>query len=496
MNGWVRRQSGQAVVLVAVAVLLLTAILALALDGGSIYLDRRQDQNAADAAALAGAELLMAVPVSYTNIHNQAMTMLLRNLPGTSAVGTVCETSCPGSATIGAPPGQAGEIVLGAGYWVKFSVTNSYNYQVTVWHTHAVALEFLHGFASTITLSVQATAQNANLPYAIVLLQDRPEYQYWPNFQINGAPGAVVLQGPTGSNPGDRGGIFSNEGIDPGNGTISFSPCPGATAGDLWAVWESGGDRTKLNQPGVLNCPQSGGSQPLTATHLDFPNYPMPAPPAVSFNGKTVVNGTSILCPGQYTNALAVQNSATGVLLPGIYEIQANGVSVQGTLRTLKHPDDDGLIGQATGCSLPDAQTVTAAMFNDPGVILEVRPDNMSGSTICNKHIFAAAANSTMTLAASPKYFNINIYIEVMPGWQTTCTNAPLGTNVVRFAGGSCYSIAGIVYGPADNMVMTGSGCGTGVGQVVAWTLTVNGNGTLNETYNPNLLPYMKGLVQ
>jgi hypothetical protein len=31
---------------------------------------------------------------------------------------------------------------------------------------------------------------------------------------------------------------------------------------------------------------------------------------------------------------------------------------------------------------------------------------------------------------------------------------------------------------------------------VVAWTLTVNGNGTLNETYNPNLLPYMKGLVQ
>src|SRR5438445_13260536 len=110
---------------------------------------------------------------------------------------------------------QDGEIVLGAGYWVKFSITNSYNYQVTVWHTHAVALEFLHGFASTITLSVQATAQNANLPYAIVLLQDRPEYQSWPNFQINGAPGAVVLQGPTASTPVDRRRIFSNEGLDP-----------------------------------------------------------------------------------------------------------------------------------------------------------------------------------------------------------------------------------------------------------------------------------------
>ena len=39
---WLRKQSGQAVVLVAIAALVLTAILALALDGGGIYLDKRQ----------------------------------------------------------------------------------------------------------------------------------------------------------------------------------------------------------------------------------------------------------------------------------------------------------------------------------------------------------------------------------------------------------------------------------------------------------------------
>src|SRR5256885_3860494 len=72
-----------------------------------------------------------------------------------------------------------------------------------------------------------------------------------------------------------------------------------------------------------------------------------------------------------------------------------------------------------------------------------------------------------------------------MPGWQTTCTNAPLGTNVVKFSGGSCYSIRGAMYGPADNMVLTGSACGSGVGQIVAWTLTVNGNGNVNETFDP-----------
>src|SRR5437868_14801416 len=70
---WLRKQSGQAVVVVAVAVLVLTAILMLALDGGGIYLDKRQLQNAADAAALAGAEKLMVVNPSYTSMHGQAI---------------------------------------------------------------------------------------------------------------------------------------------------------------------------------------------------------------------------------------------------------------------------------------------------------------------------------------------------------------------------------------------------------------------------------------
>jgi hypothetical protein len=30
----------------------------------------------------------------------------------------------------------------------------------------------------------------------------------------------------------------------------------------------------------------------------------------------------------------------------------------------------------------------------------------------------------------------------------------------------------------------------------VAWTLLINGNGTVNETFSPNALPYLKGLTQ
>jgi Putative Flp pilus-assembly TadE/G-like len=491
-RSWLRKQSGQAVVLVAVAVLVLTAILALALDGGGIYLDKRQLQNAVDAAALAGAELLMTTSPSYSTIHNQGIGNLVKNIPGTSISGTVCSPLCPNLPTIGLPGATGiGTITLGAGYFAQLEVPTSYTYRVTLWHTHPVAVAPIHGFQSTIALAARATAQNANLPYAVVLLQDKPAYSQFSNFNINGTPGGITLN-YTGSNPNDRGGIFSNASIAPGNGTPSITFSPGGNQGDLWAVNESASDRTALNQPGrvVGYQAETAGNLPFSASHLDFPNYPEPPPLAVSYNGSTVINGPpTVICPGQYTNQINVQNDGTALLYPGVYQVQANGVTVQGTLRTLQSSAD-------LPVSCPGLPTLTTWGSFDPGVIIEVRPDNMSGSTLCNKHIFSAAATSTITLTPSPKYFNISLYIETMTNWQTTCTTQPLGTNVVRFAGGACYSIGGAIYGPADNMVLTGSGCGTGVGQIVAWTLLINGNGNVNETFNPASVPYMKGLTQ
>ena len=489
-GAWLRKQSGQAVVLVAIAVLALTAILALALDGGSIYLDKRQLQNAADSAALAGAERLMAVPQSYANMHDQAVGNLLQNLPGTTKAGTICSSNCPSQKTIGPPGGNGvGTLDLGAGYHVELTAPTSYTYQVTVWHTHNVVVAPIHGFQPTITLAARATAQNANLPYAVVLLQDKLAYATYSNFNINGTPGGITIQGPGGSNPYDRGGIFSNASIAPGNGTPSITFSPGGNQGDLWAVNESNTDRAALQTAGVVSGQQTTGvaGLPRSASHLDFPTYPEPVPPAASYNGSTVVNGPpTYLCPGQYTNQISVQNGGTAVLAPGVYQVQANGVNVQGTLRTLDSSDlNQTVCGQ-----------LLTALPNDTGVIIEVTPANASGNTQCNKHIFSAAATSTITLQPSPKYFNISLYVEIMPNWQNVCTSQPLGTNVVRFSGGACYSIGGAIYGPADNMVLTGGGCGTGVGQIVAWTLLINGNGNVNETFNPASVPYMKGLTQ
>jgi hypothetical protein len=488
-RSWLRKQSGQAVVVVAVAVLVLTAILMLAVDGGGSYLDKRQLQNAADAAALAGAEKLMVVNPTYGAMHDQALANLVQNLPGTSLPGSC--NPCPNQKTVGAPGGNGvGTLSLGAGYFAQLSAPTSYTYQVTVWHLHQDVLAPIHGFQPSFYLAARATAQNADLPYAIVLLQDTVQYQTYSNFNINGTPGSITFLGGGGSN--DRGGMFSNASIAPGSDSpsIIFGP-PAGCCGDLWAVHESATDSSNLSTR--VSGEQTLSPLPRVGTHLDFPTYPEPSPPAASYNGSTVLNGPpTVICPGQYTNQISVQNGGTAILYPGVYQVQANGVNVQGTLKTLTAADF-ATPGFSAAC--PGLPTLTS-MPADPGAIIEVTPANVSGSTQCNKHIFAAGATSNIMLQPSPKYYDISLYIETMSNWQTVCTSQPLGTNVVKFSGGACYSIKGAIYGPADNMWLTGSGCGTGVGQIIAWTLTINGNGNVTETYDPTAVPYLKGLTQ
>ena len=57
-----KRQRAQTLILVALMLTVLLGFLALALDGGNAYLQRRRMQNAADAGALAGAKALCSMP--------------------------------------------------------------------------------------------------------------------------------------------------------------------------------------------------------------------------------------------------------------------------------------------------------------------------------------------------------------------------------------------------------------------------------------------------
>ena len=480
MHWTLRRQRGQALILVAVAVLVLTAILALALDGGRIYLDRRQLQDAADAGALAGAEQLQVLPYpSYAGAHAQALQFVVKNLPGTSTSGLTAPSTA-----------SWGPLNIGASYTVSMSAT-PITYSVTLQHSISTMIAPIHGFAPTMQLQVQASAENGTLPFALVLLQ-RSYSPNYANLVMNGAPVTLVLNG--GGGVADRGGVYSNASASIGQGTIQFGsgscpPNPPGTGnnGEIWTVTP-----TSLPVTQVI-CPQSQGQARSTTQVLSDPGYPEPsAPTYLATNGATVLNGPpNYLCPGHYGNKIQIQGGGTGVLIPGVFHVEAGGVAVSGTLRTM-NPGEQILAGASVNCSL----TLPYTAPQDTGAIIEITPANTSGQTNCSQHQFSVAASATVTLQPSPKYYNISLYIEPMPGWQTTCTAVPTGTNVVAILGNSNYSIYGSIYGPADNMQIGGGGSGWGVGQIVAWTIKINGVGAVNETFDPTKIPIIKGLIQ
>lgn len=79
MNDKRKHENGQILVLLAIMLAALLAILALVLDGGNLYLNRRTAQNAADAGALAGARIYcltestsqaISTAKQYAEVHN------------------------------------------------------------------------------------------------------------------------------------------------------------------------------------------------------------------------------------------------------------------------------------------------------------------------------------------------------------------------------------------------------------------------------------------
>src|SRR5207244_11122421 len=78
--------AGQALIVVALAMRALTGRPVIPVDGGSIYLDKRRLQNAADAGALAGGDAAESLPLrTYYQAHQAALNEIYHNLfPGTT----------------------------------------------------------------------------------------------------------------------------------------------------------------------------------------------------------------------------------------------------------------------------------------------------------------------------------------------------------------------------------------------------------------------------
>src|ERR671922_499369 len=97
----IRRHSGQAIVVMALAMVAICGMLALAIDAGRLYFQRRLMQDAVDAGALAGAQDLVGTVSNPNGVPSNA---LFHALQDTFSVFNQTPTHAQGSAFYNSPP--------------------------------------------------------------------------------------------------------------------------------------------------------------------------------------------------------------------------------------------------------------------------------------------------------------------------------------------------------------------------------------------------------
>jgi Flp pilus assembly protein TadG len=541
-----RRQRGQIVPIAALLMIVIIGFAALIIDGGRGYADRRDLQAAADTAALSGAGFLgarLGTTFDLSCAVTAAVYEAAQNVPGGAPQSPYiygAGGACPSLSAFFQY--SATGIPLTTDHRYTMDVTANIQ-QITVAVHHKLDLTFgvAAGFGPSITPGATATAENGGLPFALVLFRtnnlgsaDTANLTFSGSSTFlciipKGTPCSVLPHLP-GTWTGTRANALSNESLCPLPGVVDFRG-----TGDMYSFnFPSYPSNCAAGGTGVLNTysGNSGVNFPFQLADPQYPEkvadtapgsqsdctYPASGNPtcSISFNTSTAVH---CLQPGTYDTVDV--KKGTLVLLPGRYRIaDSTGTNNKGFLVasgttvitadqvTVAQLGDAATVGCASLGGHPlaggSASAVTVQMTPQP----QPSPAGTPTGTDGNYNQFSVSSGSTVSIHSGPQYSNIAVYVE-HPSVTTTiggttypspCVwNSPpnkgCGSSVVNFSSGATYNVAGVVYGYGDNMTFGGGAGGEGIGQVFAWTMFVNGGGTLTETYDPGNIPFLQGLL-
>src|SRR6266576_1398467 len=151
-------QEGQAIILIALLILVLFGMLGLAIDSGRGYVDRRDQQSAVDASALAAGDWFE----NYTDLTlsiNQSVALYQRNLRIYSGIQTSSHTHAMVGAT-GALDQDTYDYTFGGGYSLTIVATDTQfnGYQFVYTTNHNLPLAFMQIFGGSTTVPIGATA--------------------------------------------------------------------------------------------------------------------------------------------------------------------------------------------------------------------------------------------------------------------------------------------------------------------------------------------------
>ena len=527
-------QRGQVIVLFAFALVALLLIGALVLDVARVYTALQFQRSVTDAAALAGAQDLQEKGTSVVNTTDyarakcDAYAVLVRQLGGSNppncSVGSEDLLNFPSTTTPSTKTGFIGDYSV--------AITTPYNGSQTVDHSLAVKVtisrpNFALTFGNAACLlpgsgcsagapvwnpTVASVAGSYRVPqYALMTLQ--PD----PNLCNGSTSDLVVSGGGTGSSTGPTGTTLNIVTGDVGTNSTACTTNPsGAKPSyiklvdpfliDHYASLPSGPTWLQINGEPI--------GQRITSLIRD-PNYVYPTfSGAPSYSNKSQGAYTSSQCtdtylppglatatpgvnwtcyrPGIYSGAFNVTGSDGAYLTTGAYEFD-NGLSVSGTLA-------GGLVNGAPGVVLYFSHESVSANFSTGStggtVWLNVGgcdPITQTCSLGTNGTSPATAAVDsfdTSWTGTTPQGLVLTVMVQkdsscfdggvpVQPPCSTT------GNKVVKLAGNPTFSVAGVIYGPSDNMqIRANSTYQNGiVGQIVSYTVSYSGGAQLNQQY-------------
>jgi len=455
------QEKGQALIIIALAVVLLFGFAALAIDGSRVFSDKRNAQNAADTAALAAAlarvrgqdydaaARFRATSNSYTNGVNSSIVEV--NL--CSDTGITCE-----------------------------GITGKPSDYIKVKITSVVPMTFARVIGWTqITNVVDAIARaNTTPPLAdwrkagmVSTKSDASDQCYKVNGTADiGIHGSGIFVNCTGSSALFLNGASANVAMD------ADAQIVGAAAGCVnKPSWDIGTGEIACHAPAAAFDASTFASYPTKE----------PTPPCIGTGGISDAGST----PGNINSSVVINGQIT--LNPGIYCLN-NGMSLIGGGATISGTGDVTLVfANGQGLSLKGGPNT----FNNLDIFMNNGNFDLKGSLTANRLRFFGSGNSSFgasagaTLTAADAYiYSEGGSIDIDAQASTHLTAATSGTyagllmhtpwsntNPFKLNGGTDDTLTGTILVPHSDVTFNGGEGFKVYGQVIGYTFQVNGSG-------------------
>lgn len=462
-------ERGQVLVLFAGALVALLLVAALAFDVGSMLVQRRDEQNAADAAALAGARFVLSDPGAAVAAAHE-----IARING-------YEDSDPNEYVTVHIPAIHGRYVGFPGF-----------IEVEVGSTRPSIFAGVIGRSTwpTGAMAVATNDQDLTFPFSMLALNPTA----CKAIAVSGGGVVEAFENVQSNSNGSGCGAGDPVGFSRTGGATISVVAPSATCRVVGEFQDAGSgppinctiveNSFALPDP-LRNVPYPAMpalAAPMVYAGLATPAPPIPAhcpgsltdPPNALAPALCKIPATGgsanvpwILYPGLYPGGLQLDKGRTAYLMPGIYWIGGGGVDIGGGASIIS-------IGTESDAR-PDPTTAPCATGTTP--------DSLCGGVMFFNTKLPGAAGGPFILNSSGATMKI-ASLDLPSGDpnaiynQITIFQDRTMTNPVTLNGSSSFTIVeGIVYVPAGQIKLNGNGGTLILDQVIADTYDINGNG-------------------